>query len=240
MTTTTVTVGTNDLRAGLLAVAPHAGPDTDVPAIHRIRLHPDRHNVWVQATNRYTAALAIVSVEDDTPDDQDPFDLSPVDVQEILALFKPTKDGDEDGATIRIDAGDTHTTITDVSGLFPGKALTLPRYKTDDLFPDLPKLIHTQITADSNGTDHLVTNPKMLGLFQHAARAYKQPLEIETGTGDAGTLVIACGESFLGLLQPMKPGEDEAARLSEWRHDWLNRLDERAGAVTIARIPAQV
>ena len=236
---TAITVGTNDLRAGLVSVAPHAGPDDDHPALHRIRLTADRHNVWVTATNRYSAALAIVSTEDTDTDDQPPIDLSPVDVQEILALFKATKDGDEDGATLRIEADDRHTTITDVSGLFPGKALTLPRYKTDDNFPDLPKLIHGQLTADSNGTDHVVTDAKLLGLFGHAARAYKQPLEIETGVGQSGTLVIACGESFLGLLQPQKPTEDGAARLTEWRDAWRNRLDIRTGALA-GRIPAQV
>ncbi|WP_020580167.1 hypothetical protein [Actinopolymorpha alba] len=233
---TSITVGTADLRAALLSVAPHADPDPEFPPLHRVRLTADRHNVWVTATNRYTAGLAIVSTEDlDTDDDNPAIDLTPGNIKEILTIHKPVKD--EPDQTLRIDVDGKHTTVTDVSGMFPGKALRLPRLSVEDGFPDIPAAIHKYLTRGPEPAGRILTSGKLLGLFGDAAKAYGQPLVVEP-TGERTVLVIACGESFLGLLQPQTVTEDDAARLAEWRANWHERLFGHAG-VTITRIPAR-
>lgn len=224
---TQITVGTADLRNALLSVAPHAGDD-DAPLIHRIRLTVDDHNMWVTATNRYTAAMAIVTTEDwDDNEDRD-IDLSPTDVKEILSLFK-TSGGttdDQPDDTLRIEADAEHTGITDVSGLFPGKSLRLPRYPTDDNYPNIPNFIYDQLNLPSSSVERVATSGKLLGLFGAAARVYKEPLIVEP-TGETTALVIACGESFLGLLSPIRPEPENQARIDEWREAWMGRLTRR-------------
>jgi hypothetical protein len=39
---------------------------------------------------------------------------------------------------------------------------------------------------------------------------------------------VRCGEDFVGLLMPNRPGDDEAARENDWRAAWLRRLEEPA------------
>lgn len=254
----TVTVGTADLRQALSSVAPHADPDPDFPPLHRIRLQGDQAgiNLTVTATNRYTAGHALVSVEDDSADEyaEEPFrvDMSPTNVKEILTLFKGKAGaGDEPGDTLRLDVDDKHTRVTDTSGLFEGKALTLPRWPDETNFPDVPGLIARALARNDDGLagvtmtmtgdgdlfhgmaealahkGRLVADGTKVALFAAAAKAYEQPLVIEP-TGEGKALVISCGESFLGLLMPMRQDDEGDARHAAWRAAWLRRLPELA------------
>lgn len=216
---TTITVGTADLHRALSAVAPHVEPDPDLP-LHRVRISSDGENLTATATNRYTVAHALASIEDPDGTLED-FDLSPTDVKEILTLFK-TKDDDE---MLRITIESTKVTFTDASGLFDGKSLSLPRIGTDENYPNIPGLIATCLTKTRTGSiGRLLTNGKLVGLFNAAVRAYDEPLAIEATERDTTALVIACGESFIGLLMPIKPEDDQDTHLDAWRDGWLRRL----------------
>lgn len=231
---TTVIVGTSDFRQALKSVAPHAFPKPDLPTLHRIRLEVDSVNLYASATNRYTAGLAIASVEDATySGDSYAFDLSPKDVAEILALFRgsnPASNDDQPDDQLQIAVDDTHVTVTDVGGLFPGKSLRLPRYPQADDFPFVRGLVHGHLTARKTRADLTVVTGQLLGLFGAAAKAYGQPLAIEGGQRNA--LVISCGDSFLGLLMPHKLEPEQQAELRTWRDGWLYRL-ERANELTV-------
>jgi hypothetical protein len=226
---TTVTVGTADLHHALSAVAPHATNDPELPTTSRVRLSSDGVNLTVTATNRYTVGHAIVSVDDDQPDPDLVVDLSLQDVKEITTLFKGKDDDDQ---TVRLDVDDRHLTCTDASGLFEGKSLRLPRLAIEENYPDLTVLVHRSLTAGSQGTfEKVVTNGKLVNLFNAAVKAYDKPLVIEATVSATTALLIGCGESFIGLLMPMRVDEDTTREQDEWREAWIRRLDRKALAM---------
>lgn len=141
-------------------------------------------------------------------------------------MFKSGKPGtdDEIGDTIQLATTERDFTVTDTSGLFPGKSLSLPRYPTDGNFPDLQQVALTALTKPGEtGVERLFASGSLIALFKAAASAYGEALALEmTGHNDA--LAVSCGESFLGLLMPIKPGEDAESEADAWRSSWLIRL----------------
>lgn len=233
-----IKVQTADLRAGLLATVPHVADD-DYPSIHRVRCSVGvggAGDMVVMATNRFTVGVSIVSVWEHATGEQFEFDLMPADVKSILFEFPPRKQVDDDDVLITV--GPNEVTVQDASGLFPdaSKALTLPRVPNEEQYPNLPALIRTTIERGLGGdlaADRLTVNSSLLQLFHAGAgRAYKgEPLVIEPGP-DGKALVIACGESFLGLLMPMRPPEDESSRIRQYRAAWMSRLPQSLSSVS--------
>ena len=221
------TVGTADLRLALRSVVPHVDPDPDFPQLHRVRLDVGPENVTVSATNRYTVGHALVSIWENLDGEMGPVDIAPVDVKEILVLFHgKANEGDEPDYTVRIEVTSEHLTITDVSGLFEGKALHLPRHPMEDNFPDVSTMIRDKITAEPESAERLITSGKLLGLFMKAAAAYGEPLVIDPA-GSTGAMLISCGESFVGMLMPQRADEETAAKINGWHADWLLRIADR-------------
>lgn len=220
---TRITVGTADFRNALTSVAPHADPDPKFPPLHRIHLAVEKVNVTVTATNRYTAGMALVSVQD--PDEQAwAFDLSPMDVKEILSLFRGAPfDDDELGETLELKVDEKHTTVTDNSGMFPGKSLRLPRYPDESDFPDVPRLVAGALRRPAVQAQRLVADGKKVALFRSAARTYNQPLVLEP-TGANTALLVSCGEAFIGLVMPIRQDEEIDLRHAAWRQGWERRL----------------
>lgn len=227
----TITVSTREFRQALISVSPHQFPKPDFPSLHRVRLTLDRVNLSVTATNRYTAALAVASLEDAFYSDEgEPYDLSPNDVTEILALFKGgggsgSAEDEQPDDRLEIAFNDSHLIVTDVSGLIPGKSLKLPRFPVADDFPNIHDLVRNNLTARRSRPDRTVVAGKLLTLFGAASKTYGGALAIESGERNA--LVISCGDSFVGLLMPHKLDPEHVAELDEWRDGWLRRL--RAG-----------
>jgi hypothetical protein len=242
---TSLTVSTTDFRDALRSVAVHASPDKDDSTLHRIRCDVGPENLTVTATNRYTAGMAIASVEDNHDGELGAFDLSPTDVKEILQLFPGRKPGEEDvGDTLRLDVDLEHFTITDTGGLFEGKSLTLPRQPQSHFYPDIPLVMSRTLGKRPSKEPRLAANGVLMALFATAARVYARTLTLEP-TGKSNTLVVSCGESFLGLLMPVRIEPEYAAQLDDWREAWLRRLpvsDDQPGEgvwalIDIARGP---
>jgi len=228
---TRLTVGTLDLRQALTAVAVHATDDPDIPTFNRVRLEVGPVNLTVTATNGYTAGHALVSVIDNVDGEAGaPFDLSPQDVKEVLALFRSSKET-EQSDTLQLQVDDKHTTVTDVSGLFSGKSLVLPRLPLEGNFPDIEGLIGQHIADGFFGPfdgDRLIADGRKLASFTKAAAAYGQPLVLEPCGTTAPRLIVLCGDSFIGLLTTMRPDdEDRAAQMREWRDAWRRRLPDK-------------
>ena len=216
-------VGTADLRRALKAVVPHAEPSNEVPTTHRVRVDVGPDHVTVSATQRYTIGHAVVWTLD-FDGQTGMFDLSPQDVKEILTLFHGKKDkGDEPDYTVRIRVDAERVTITDVSGLFDGKALHLPRYPTDENYPNVVRIIQASLLRGREAADRLITSGKLHGLFGAASTAYGMPL-VWDPAGEKGTLLVTCGKDFLGMLMPIRPDEETTADIERWHADWLARI----------------
>lgn len=231
---TEVTVSTADLRRALKSVAPHAETGKDAtPLLARVRLHVMHDNALVVATNRYTAAVAVVSLWDNTYlDDGVALDLPPDQVAEVLAMFRSAGEKDDDAGddNLRIRLTDRYVTMTDTAGLFPGKEVTWPRLATEEGFPNLLTAVGGMLAKAGTGrASALHTSGKLLALFKAASDAYSAPVVIEPTKAEGGALVLSIGESFVGLLMPIRADADELAKQAAWRDAWHRRL----GAVDV-------
>jgi hypothetical protein len=236
---THVLVGTNDLRAALTAVRSHASTDdTDAPVLGRIRVtvNPDG-NLYVAATDRYTAGLAIVSIWEDRTGYGEivDLDLTPADAADILQVFKPAKGAESHDDRVALLVTTTELVLTDASGLFPdaSRSFTLPLLQPST-YPDLPRLMAASVanaeslTRAGAGTSvtGISTTAKMMSRFAAAGTAYSAPIDLIQTAEARAALLVRCGESFIGLLMPLSHGEDEAAALAADLRAWTRRLPE--------------
>jgi hypothetical protein len=229
--TVSFTVETNDFRQALRSVMVHAEVKGEMPSVNRVRLDMGPENVEVSAMNTITAGLAVVSVIAVDAAVLEPIDLSPIDAKEILALFHGGKGGDDEPEyLLRIEASETHVRVTDVSGLFDGKSYTLLRYATDDNMPNLRGLFGRMLHREPGISMGIAANGTALASFRHAALAYGKPLIVESSPDERGTILISCGESFLGALMPLVLDEEHLVELAEWRAGWERRLPWQASA----------
>lgn len=233
-----IDVNTLDLRRALQSVIPHASTDANVPDINCVNFTATDTNLYLTATNRYTMALGIASVwdADDLTGDisRDSFTVTPDVAKELLALFKSggKQPEDEIGECLRITRDDGNLAFLDVGGLFPGKLFSIPREQGEPFPIKWANRFITALTADHQVPDRIATTGQYLKLFSSAAAAYGAPLVIEP-TGEVSQILISCGDSFLGLLMPVRASDEtELARhLEEWRRGWYDRLPQIALAM---------
>lgn len=233
-------VNTLDFRHALQAVIPHASTDKEAPqSIQCVNFTVTPANLFLTATNRFTLGHAIASVwesdgltgstEDDT------FTLASETAKELLQLFKAGSGKAEDsiGEALRITVDEQNVTFLDVSGLFPGKMFQIPRSEGEPFPLPWAKLLLEAMASDIAVPDRIATTGKYLRLFAAAAAAYNEPLIIEP-TGEVSKILISCGESFLGLLMPVRASDETelAGQLQEWRRGWYARLPELSSAAS--------
>lgn len=201
-------------------------------------------NLYVAATDRYTVGLAVVSIWQDhlkTGEEVD-LDLSRVDVKAITDLFRPRKGANPEDC-LRIDISPISIVITEVAGMIEMDAdrhLQLLRDPTVEKYPDIRKLIAgglaraTKLREDAEDmgitaaglADEVFTNAQMIGRFDAAASAYREPLVLQRTSEARAALMVTCSESFLGMLMPMNPSEEMTAHLRAWHDGWAARLPE--------------
>lgn len=228
-----LTINTLDLRQALMSVIPHAADAKLSTALAVVHFTATDGMLHLTASNTVTLGHAVASVWDavnltgDVNDDA--FNL-PVDVaKELLQIFKAhgKQPEDEIGDTLRITVREDSITFLDVSGLFPGKEFKIP-HEDDHEYPiAFGRLLIQAALSDRVMPERLVAAGRLVRLFAAASAAYGEPLVIEP-TADARRILISCGESFLGLLMPIRSedGSTVANELNEWRAGWMNRLPE--------------
>lgn len=227
-----LTVSTSDIRQALKAVIPHAADAKESAGHAVVHFTATEHNLFLTASNMQTIGHAIASVWDSEglngDPDEDSFNL-PIDLaKELLALFKATaKEEGDMGSAMRITVEPDTMLFVDISGLFPGKELKLPREDGNEYPVPFGRMLVSAILSERVMPERLAVQGRLLGLFTSAAAAYGQPLVIEP-TADAGRILISCGESFLGLLMPIRveDGSTGAVEIQQWRNGWMNRLPE--------------
>ena len=257
-----VTVATGDLRNALRAVVPHARQlvTDDFDALTRVRLVLDTEHVNVMASNGSTAALAIVSIEDDsrrqdlgggilTDDDgrrrfvdgDGPLvvDLTPRQCRILLQQFK-AKDTDPEGVdqllSLRVLREGKGLEVTDTSGLFAGESVRFPGVGVSDNFPDVVAIIRRALAAvgEHPVLKPLTTDGAVLALFKPASTVYRQPLIVEpSGTPESRTFLVRCSDSFLGVVSSRHQDDDSLAKRDAAHRGWLVRLGLDRGLVTV-------
>ncbi|MBT2594751.1 hypothetical protein [Arthrobacter sp. ISL-72] len=228
-----LTVNTLDLRQALMSVIPHAAEAKLSAALAVVHFTATDGILHVTASNTVTLGHAVASIWDSeglTGDvNDDAFNL-PIDVaKELLQIFKAKgkQPEDEIGDTLRITVKSETITFLDVSGLFPGKEFKIPHEDDHDYPIAFGRLLIQAALSDRVMPERLVAAGRLVRMFAAASAAYGEPLVIEP-TEDARRILISCGESFLGLLMPIRSedGSTVARELEEWRDGWMNRLPE--------------
>ncbi|MGW6699612.1 hypothetical protein [Nocardia sp. NPDC055049] len=226
----TVIVGTGDFRQALSAVKVHASTDKESPATHRVRLQFGRQHVTVSATDRYTGALAIVSLWGDAPPGGYGLvavELLPDDVNKLLGVFKGGKESGADGVSpenlLRLEVLDDRLRITDCSGMIDGRALQIPRLSADDsaLFA-VVKNVEMMQRSQATGIEGMAVSGDMIARFREASKTYGGALQFEGYGRDS--LFVRCGESFLGYCSTRTLSKDRRERVDEFSRDWSYRL----------------
>lgn len=232
---TTVTVGTNDLRHALVSVSRHASAIPEITSIHRVRLEITRTHVYVVATDRFSAALARVSVIAPAAPNAGRIDLTPENVKEIIAVFKPSKEKDDEPEWLtQIETDDTHVILTDVSGMIDGKSIAFVRTPVDDGFPSIDISISRALAGEPVWLENVHVDGSRIALFESASRQYNKPLTIESRSGTSG-LVISCGSSFLGLCMPNRTDEEiDAATKAAWQ-SWRETLPDPRSPLNVSK-----
>lgn len=230
---TSFTANMNDLRLALRAAALFASRDPENEMFHRVRVEVGPVNVQVWATNGYAAGLTIASVVDAGDGELDAFDLAPAQVKDILNLFPVNKNLIDDQLLQVQVTGEEHVTVADVSGLFPGKTVELPRLPRregeGDPVKGVPALLgRTVATTDRHHLDGvIVTNSEWVGLFATAARVYGEPLCLTPYSESVGRgrLLATAGDSFIGaLIGQTDQDTDHVREAVEHRDAWTRRL----------------
>lgn len=238
MTTTEFTVGTADLRQALRAVTPHVGKATGMPEYARVRFIVGRENVTLVASDRFTMAMAIVSIwERDDAEAVAVAELHITDIAKILAIHKleGADTGDEPDYQLRFVVTDENVVATDVSGMIEGRSLRVPRLATEDALSAVPRLFesaHSGQLALIDGITDLTMSGDHIARFRDAGKAYGASLSWETRRGVDGkrrlSVIVRCGDSFLGLMVPRTVQEEDRVKAKQNAEDWAYRLPDIA------------
>ena len=240
------TVNGEYLIKALTAVSAHAYKNNDVPSMSTLLFNVNESDeLLITASNGSTTGVAFVSLWD-SDGTLDAFAVSLADVSAILKVFPTVKEEmsirfelgaaadmsnvfrrDDDTVNLRA----SKIRITDVSGMIEGKSLTIKQAWISDR--DVEQLWHHIAIR----TRRLNTVPRRtavssgnVALFKAAATAYKEPLVFEMGDAH-GTLIVRCGEHFIGLLTHTHLDEDVTALYDKFRTEWKERLPARLAAV---------
>lgn len=120
----TVTITASELHAALAWAFPHASKDKMLPILNAVHIALESGELTVQATDRYTLARKVISVEVGEPGSAFEATLQADDVKALLPLLKRAGKYDaivtvdDDKARITLADG-TETTLRTVAGNYP-------------------------------------------------------------------------------------------------------------------------
>lgn len=217
----TVTVDAGLFLQAVRAVLPHTDGTEELPTIHRVRLDVTDHEIQALATSQFTAAIARLAddslVDTGASEEAWTIDLFPSDLAAVAKMFKPGKD---EQITLRVDLQrDDRVTFTDVSGLFDGRAYTVPSIGNDLDFPDVRRFIADTMDAERGIVGTVTYTGDLLRRFASSAATYNDSLHIEP-TSDGRPFVVTVGDNFIGLLMPRRNTDETTAEDRRVRDEW--------------------
>lgn len=222
-----VTLDAQALVTAVRAVHPHTNGTEDFPGIHRIRVDITDGVLELLATSRHTAVIARIdgdpALDFDAGDEPWTVDLFPGDLADIAKMFKPSKD---EQLTLRIDFHkDDRVTVTDASGLFDGRAYTVPSVGHPEDFPNIRQTIANTMKAERGIVGTVTYTGELLRRFAASAGVYGDALHVEP-TAENRPFVVTVGDNFIGLLMPQRNSEEITTEQAKVRSTWWTRLDE--------------
>jgi hypothetical protein len=106
--------------------------------------------------------------------------------------------------------------------------LEMPDYNWDD--SDLKQMLDTLHKRKIDIADrvHIINPDLYLGVSTRCEIRYAYAV----GKRVTFEYLISCGESFVGMLMPVKGDDETTAKIEQWHTDWLERLADLEPAET--------
>lgn len=221
-----IRVGAEKLIPALKACLPHAAADPELPALRRIRLAVN-DGLLIWCTDRYSAAVAHIPADDliDYAGEIWACDLLPEDARLLVSMFTPGKDEE---ITLDLTASRDQITVADMSGLFEGRAVSVPHPGGGESMPNIPGLVRTSLTSTKGKAEsgaHWMFQGVLWRRFTTSAAVLKELMVIEPGRTGRSPFVIRLGEHFIGLVMPAV-AEADTTDQRDIRDEWIDRLPE--------------
>lgn len=220
-----------EFRQALLATRVHADPKSDTFSF--VRLLPG-DDLAVMATDRFSAALARVRVDDHGDGDVSPVDLALDDVAKVLAVFRmPSDKAEWAEAALRVTREGHDVTFSDAGGLFDGQSLTVTAHDVDGI-PDLRSFLAQHLGAAPTEPDRDSLHGLGIRLAQKVAVATKTYTEAAYAAlhgASRPAWVVTVGPDFICAEQAREAAydRDQGEPLSDhspirWRNRWHTYL----------------
>lgn len=220
-----ILVSTAALRAALTAVLPHADTDPELPEQCRIviDIRPDEALLW--ATDTLSAGLAAVEVISHQSPSVGRCAILPADAKKILSIFKAGKESfDEPEFIVQLEVSAEHVTITDQSGLIPGRRFRVPQlHEPESNAPAVDRMLAAMHAVRTDRIEEVAFNGETLARFKAAAGAMREQVQVR-GVEGRRTLLVLCGARFIGALMAGATSEEVEQERDRWRSAWSLRL----------------
>ena len=234
MTGIDVKLDTRAFRRALISVLPHVSAEKDDFFLGRVRAYATGGNLVLCATDRFTAAMAWVEL-DEADGEVGCLDLMLADAQQLLAVHRVPKEGTY---TLQLRTDGQYTWATDVSGLgFGGRELRMESPTVDKTYPDVAHMLG--LVAQSAGWQDSwaevpapllnLVHGQYLSRFAVAGKVFDEYIAVESVVKPM-SLLVTVGDRFIGALMPRRDSHDAA------QEKWLKqfRLDAQVIAEDVA------
>lgn len=218
-TTTEVTVPWVLFRRALCAVLPHVAKTKDSSILNRLRIEiRPTGEVFVSATNRFTAALARVEAFT-SPAEGRRLDLHGDEVRKILAVFPEVNDEATD-YTLHLAASPEQLEVRDVSGMVDGERLTVNLTVELEDFPDLPRQFARWTHREPVEISRTAFALDNFSLFKPALKCFGDGVLRMSMVGGNSVLIVI-EDVFVGFSS----GQDRVEEIDRDRDRWAGVLD---------------
>lgn len=178
--------------------------DRQLPSIKCVHFESTAKSLVCVGTDRFTLGASVTDYADDNGEEF-AFSLDLPQAKMVSALAKSCRSA---MSMVSITLTPGRVTFDFLSG----EGLTVP--VLDETFPDWRKLIGSQLAREPESTQATGINPVYLARFGRVHNARRM---IMRATGAASPIVMKIGDSFVGLLMPVRieAGETELGSI-EW------------------------
>lgn len=206
----TLTIPVAALRRLLLPVLPMAAADNDLPVLSAVLIETSGDQVFAWTTDRFQLGCSRLPLDDTVTASGEFRALLPVsEAKHLLGLFKPQR-GHADAA-VRLTVDDLVMHAESAGGLFDFATVRVGYRLLDGKYPDVRRLLVERLSETGQPQSGVVLNPTFLAKFGAAGASVAVDLSSKP---NGGTLLVRVGDSFVGLLMPLRFAEAKSP--GEW------------------------
>lgn len=225
---TSIGVRRGQLRAGLLALLPHAGKTSDqTPDYGRVRFYPRGDDLLAWTTDGQTSAMVRLAVDGYFDTEIEGWDMGVAEIRAVLAVLKRPTNPDAqsvwDDAECTVDLLNRRVRFSESGDLFGGRDVTVARLEPPggkkDTYPDVPRMLETVLQGRQAERARAGVRMDLLARFSASAKPYEDSMSIRV-MADPPALLIRIGTIFVGEVTT-RYGWENDDQAGDYEHRWL-------------------